>query len=315
MRAVFLGTPRFAVPALEAMVAAGHEVVAVYTQPDRPKGRGRELAQSPVKECALRHGLPVLQPERIRRPEPVAQLAQLNAEVMVIVGYGQIIPQSILDLPPRGIINVHASLLPRYRGAAPIQWSIARGETVTGNTTMRIDAGLDTGDILLQSRLEIGPDETAPELSERLAADGARLLVETLDRLDRITPQPQDHSQATLAPILRKEDGRIDWTQPATAIHNRIRGFQPWPGGYTAFRGQALQIWRARPASDARGDLAPGALRIDKRRLLAGCGGVSELEILEVQLEGKKRIPVDAFLNGQRVTPADAFISGEARPS
>ncbi len=302
MKTVFLGTPGFAVPTLERMVADGHEVTAVFTQPDRPKGRGQIPAPPPVKEAALRLGLPVFQPERIRRPEVVEQLGEFKAEVMVVVGYGQIIPQSIIDLPPHGIINVHASLLPRYRGAAPIQWAIANGETVTGVTTMRIDAGLDTGDILLMRETEIGPEETAPELASRLAVMGADLLSETLRALEAgtLNPQPQDHSQATYAPILKREDGLIDWSRPAQEIFNRCRGFLPWPGIYTYFRGQLLHIWKARPAQEkALGE--PGALRAAKRRLLAACGGDTVLELLEVQIEGRKRMSAADFLNGHRV--------------
>src|SRR5690242_8341584 len=244
LRVVFLGTPEFAVPSLEHLVdpAGSHRVLEVVTQPDRPKGRRQELTPSPVKEAALRHGIAVFQPERIRRPEAVEHLRALGADVMVVVGYGQIIPQSIIDLAPLGIINVHASLLPDLRGAAPIQWSIASGYERTGVTTMRIDAGLDTGDILDQWETPIGQDETAPELSVRLAEAGGRLLLKTLGALSggSARPLPQDNRRATFAPILKKEDGRIDWRCPAHQIHNRIRGFQPWPGAYTLFRGQSL---------------------------------------------------------------------------
>ncbi len=239
---------------------AGHEVLAVVTQPDRPKGRGQALAASPVKQAALRLGLPVYQPERIRTPGVARVPRGTRRGRHGGGGLRQIIPQSIIDIPPHGIINVHASLLPKYRGAAPIQWAIANGETRTGVTTMRIDAGLDTGDMLLQSETEIGPEETAVELSPRLARMGADLLVETLLRIEdgTIVPQPQDSAQATLAPMLKKEDGLIDWTRPAWEIHNRIRGFLPWPGCYTRFRGQQLQIWRARVGGEAKG--APGSL-------------------------------------------------------
>ena len=228
MNLVFLGTPSFAVPTLERIVEAGHRVVAVYTQPDRPKGRGGALATSPVKETALRLSLPVYQPERVRRPEVVEQLKQMNPEAMVVVGYGQIIPRTIIDIPPRGIINVHGSLLPKYRGAAPIQWAIANGEARTGVTTMRIDAGLDTGDMLLKWETAIGAEENAIQLGQRMSLAGADLLVETLAAT--IDPIPQDNSEASLAPILKKEDGLIDWTWPARKIFNRARGFLPWPG-------------------------------------------------------------------------------------
>jgi len=295
VKLVFMGTPAFAVPSLERTVEAGHEVAAVVTQPDRPKGRGQNDAMSPVKEAALRLGLAVQQPERVRRAEVVEQLRALAPEAMVVVGYGQIIPKAILDIPPLGIINVHASLLPKYRGAAPIQWAIARGETSTGVTTMRIDEGLDTGDMLLKWETAIGPQENAVELGRRLAVAGADLLVRTLAELPAIQAQPQDDSQATYAPILKKEDGKIDWTLSAREILNRIRGFEPWPGGYGFLRAQRFQIWSA-----AMGDqkLSPGALRAVNRKLYAGCGGGESIELREVQLEGKKRMPAAAFMNG-----------------
>ena len=302
MRLVFLGTPAFAVPALEACARAGHEIAAVLTQPDRPKGRGGRPAFPPVKDAALRLGLPVHQPERVRRPEALRLLASLRPEAMVVVGYGQIIPPAVIALAPLGIVNVHASLLPKYRGAAPIQWAVANGETTTGVTTMRIDAGLDTGDILLLRETPIGPEETALELSARLAAMGADLLVETLAGLaaGTIVPRPQDSSQATYAPILKKEDGALDWSWPAAKVHNRVRGFQPWPGAHTRFRGQTLNLWKTRIAAE-RLDAPPGTLHPRRPRLLAACGDGSALELLEVQLEGRRRISGEEFLNGQRV--------------
>lgn len=290
-----MGTPSFAVPSLERSVAAGHEVLAVFTQPDRPKGRGHKDAMPPVKEAALRLGLPVHQPERVRRPEIVEQLRALAPEAMVVVGYGQIIPKTILDIPPQGILNVHASLLPKYRGAAPIQWAIARGETRTGVTTMRINEGLDTGDMLLKWETAIGPEENAIELGQRLAVAGAELLVRTLAELQTIRPEPQDESQATYAPILKKEDGKIDWQLSPNEILNRIRGFEPWPGGYGFLRGQRLQIWSA-TVGDLK--LTPGTLKTVHHKLYAGCGRDESIELREVQLEGKKRMPVAAFLNG-----------------
>jgi methionyl-tRNA formyltransferase len=298
MELVFLGTPSFAVPTLEAVVAAGHRVLAVFTQPDRPKGRGGELSASAVKQTALRLELPVYQPERIRRSESVEQLKQLHPEIMVVVGYGQIIPQSIIDIPPKGIINVHASLLPKYRGAAPIQWAIANGETRTGVTTMRIDAGLDTGDMLLKWETEIGPEEDALELGRRLAEAGAQLLVRTLR--ENPTPVKQNPDEATLAPILKKEEGLIDWTWPAQKIFNRARGFLPWPGAYTTFRGQLFHIWKAR-VSEVHGTGDPGQLIVQKKRLLVTSGQATALEPLEVQLEGRKRVSTEAFLNGVRL--------------
>src|ERR1035437_9136966 len=264
MRLIFLGTPAFAVPTLEAIVEAGHEVAAVLTQPDRPRGRGQNAAASPVKQAALRLGLTVYQPERVRRPEAVEYLRGMASDAMVVVGYGQIIPQAAIDIPPQGIINVHASLLPKYRGAAPIQWAIARGETRTGVTTMRINEGLDTGYLLLKWETPIGPEENAVELGQRLALAGAELLVRTLAELPAIRPQPQDDSQATYAPILKKEDGKIDWQLSVQEILNRIRGFEPWPGGCGFLRGQRLQIWIAAVGEPA---LPPGTLRVMNHRL------------------------------------------------
>ncbi len=307
MRLLFLGTPDFAVPALEALVSHGHAVLAVISQPDRPRGRGQQPAAPPVKLCALRLNLPVHQPERIRQPEFVEWLASRKPEAMVIVGYGKIIPQSIIDIPPRGIINVHASLLPKYRGAAPVQWAIAGGETRTGVTTMRIDAGLDTGDILLQRETAIGPEETAVELGARLAVMGAELLIETLAGLEAgvIVPRPQDHSQASAAPMLTKEHGRIDWRRTAHEIANQVRGFVPWPGAYTHWRGQLLHIWKARPGGTASGP--PGSLDATKSGLNVACGQATSLEILELQLEGRKRLPAAAFLRGCHLVENDLF--------
>lgn len=310
MRVVFLGTPEFAVPSLAAL-AGRHEIAAVFTQPDRPKGRGNQLAESPVKAVARQLGIPVHQPERVRRAESVELLRGLAADLMVVVGYGQIIPQSIIDLPRYGILNVHASLLPKYRGAAPIQWAIANGETETGVTIMQIDAGLDTGDMLLKERTAIGPDETAPELSARLAPMGAELLCEAIRQIAAGTAirEKQNAAEATLAPILKKEDGLIDWRWPAARIASRLRGFTPWPGAYTSFRGQPISITRAK-AETLETDLAPGQLRAEKRRLFAGCGQRSALEFLEVQPAGKKRMTAEAFLNGYKITETD-FL-GEA---
>jgi methionyl-tRNA formyltransferase len=271
MRVIFLGTPEFAVPSLLAL-ASEHDVVAVFTQPDRPRGRSNQLSESPVKAAAKALGIPVHQPERIRRPESVDILRCLSPEIMVVVGYGQLIPQLIIDLPPHGILNVHASLLPAYRGAAPIQWAIANGETETGVTIMQIDAGLDTGNMLLKASVCIGADETAPELSARLALLGASLLLEGIRQIQRGTAacEKQKDEEATFAPILRKEDGRINWTLPAQQIDNRLRGFTPWPGAYTTFRGQQLSILRAKPAALA--GLSPGEMLIQKPLFLVGSG-------------------------------------------
>jgi methionyl-tRNA formyltransferase len=292
-----MGTPQFAVPTLKSLVDGGHSVAAVYTQPDRPKGRGQQLAVSPVKEEALRLGLPVYQPARVRTQ--VEELKAFAADAMIVVGYGHIIPQAIIDLPKHGIVNVHASLLPKYRGAAPIQWAIARGESTTGVTTMLINAGLDTGDMLLKWETPIAPDETAIDISPRLADHGASLLIETLARIETITPIKQNDSDATLAPILKKEDGQIDFNLPATEILNRIRGFQPWPGVYTHLRGQRFHVWRATAATNG---VPQGTFYQEHKRLYIGCGSGTALELLEVQLEGRKRMPVSVFLNGFTIT-------------
>lgn len=297
---VFCGTPHFAVPALEKLAAAGHRIRLIVTQPDRPKGRGLELVASPVKQSALKLNLPITQPDRIKTNEEFqSQLTAINADAIIVVGYGRIIPPWMLELPPLGNINLHASLLPKYRGAAPIQWAIASGETVTGNTTMRLDAGLDTGDMLLQKEMLIAPDDTAETLAPRLADMGADLLVETLAGLQAgtIHPRKQDDSQATIAPMLRKEDGAIDFSRSAHEILNRLRGFQPWPGAYASFRGKNLQILKARQAPEP---IAPAELKAIGDRLLAGAGANSSLEILEVQLEGKKRTNGKDFIHGYR---------------
>jgi methionyl-tRNA formyltransferase len=300
MRVVFLGTPDFAVASLNALISSGHQVVGVFTQPDRPKGRGKQLAESPVKSAARTVGLTIYQPERIRRPESFELVKSLAPELIVVVGYGQIIPQTIIDLPKHGILNVHASLLPKYRGAAPIQWAIANGETQTGVTIMQIDAGLDTGDMLLKAAVPIGVDETAPELSVRLSPLGAGLLIEALQQIatQSVCREKQDEAEATYAPMLKKEDGLIDWSRPAREIYNRLRGFAPWPGAYTTFRGQQLLVLSARVAEIAHA--APGTLQSDKRQLFVSCGENSALELLEVQLGGKKRMSAQAFINGYK---------------
>ncbi|HTM61743.1 MAG TPA: methionyl-tRNA formyltransferase [Burkholderiales bacterium] len=302
MKLIFCGTPQFAVPTLEHLVRAGYEVPLVVTQPDRPKGRGGELAAPPVKQAAQALELRVIQPEKIKQnAEFRAELEAARPRAIIVVGYGRIIPQWMIDLPALGNLNVHASLLPKYRGAAPIQWAIANGEAVTGVTTMRIDAGLDTGDILLQAAMPIRASDTAVTLGPRLAELGAALLIETLQRLDAgtLTPTPQDHPQASLAPILKKEDGLVDWRRSAMDTWNRFRGFQPWPGAYTSFRGKGLQITDARPAHESS-KLAPGEMAVADRKLLVGCGAESALEVLELQPEGKKRMGVGDFVNGYR---------------
>jgi len=291
------------VPTLEKLVAVGFQLSLVVTQPDRPRGRGMELTASPVKQSALRLNLPVIQPEKIKQNDEFrAQLEAIKPDAIIIVGYGQIIPQWMLDLPPLGNINLHASLLPKYRGAAPIQWAIARGESVTGVTTMRIDAGLDTGDVLLQQEIPIDPTDTAETISPRLAATGAPLTVDTLRKLQAgaLQPRPQDHSQATLAPILKKDDGRIDFSRSAQETFNRLRGFQPWPGAFTTFRGKNLNVWQA--AATEKG-IPAGELLVEGDRLFAGCAEGSALEVLQLQPEGKKRMPARDFVHGYHPQP------------
>ncbi len=304
---IFCGTPSFAVPTLEKLVSSGFHVRLVVTQPDRPKGRGLDLVASPVKQSAIALQLPVIQPERIKTNEEFrAQLTDVKPAAIIVVGYGRIIPQWMLDLPPLGNINLHASLLPKYRGAAPIQWAIAKGETITGNTTMRIDAGLDTGDILLQQELSISPEDTAETIGPPLAIMGASLLVETLQQLQAgtITARPQDNSQSSLAPILKKEDGVVNFNWSASEIVNRIRGFKPWPGVRTLFRGKALQIAKAREVITG-GSFAPSELEVSAARLLVGCGERTVLELLELQLEGKKRTTARDFIQGYRPVPGE----------
>jgi methionyl-tRNA formyltransferase len=301
MRLVFMGTPAAAVPTLERCIADGHEIVAVWTQPDRPAGRGNKLAPPPVKVRAEQHGLPVHQPEKIRHAAAKELFASYGADVAVVVAYGRILPPEFLAAPRFGCVNVHFSLLPKYRGAAPVNWAIVRGESETGVTTMFMDAGLDTGDILLQSATPIGPAETAPELLARLSITGAELLSRTLQQLGAIAPQPQDHAQATLAPVMQREDGLVDWHLTAEEIACRARGFQPWPNAFTTFRGAKLVIWRAVPAPETNA-AAPGTVILAKgEKLRIACGGGTVLQVEETQPEGKRRLPVKDFLNGARL--------------
>lgn len=307
MKLVFCGTPQFAVPSLENLVQAGFDVRLVVTQPDRPQGRGMELAAPPVKQSALNLRLPVIQPEKIKKNEEFQkQLGDLQPEAIIVVGYGRIIPPWMLQLPRLGNINVHGSLLPKYRGAAPIQWAIASGETVTGVSTMRLDEGLDTGDVLLQREIPIQPEDTAITLAPGLAALGADLLVETLRGLEqgRIAAVPQDHSRATLAPLLQKDDGLVVFSRTAEEIYNRLRGFQSWPGAYTQFRGKNLKIVWAKPVLEPV-SVAAGALAIRGDRLLVASGAGTVLELLQVQPEGKKAITAREFINGYRLVEGE----------
>ena len=309
MNLTFCGTPRFAVPTLERLVAAGHSVPLVVTQPDRPRGRGMELVASPVKEAAVRLGIPIAQPATIKTNDEFrAQLAALQPDAIIVVGYGRIIPQWMIDLPRFGNLNLHASLLPKYRGAAPIQWAIANGESVTGVTTMRIDTGLDTGDILLQREIPILREDTAETLAPRLASVGAELMVETLRALEggQIQPTPQGHSRATLAPILKKEDGRMDFSRPASDLFNRMRGFQPWPGAFTTFKTKTLQVHRAEPVQHPS-ELMPGTIAVEAGHFLVGCGQGTALDLIAVQIEGKRRMTAQEFINGYRPKTGDRF--------
>ena len=318
MKLVFCGTPRFAVPTLEALLAAGHEIPLVVTQPDRPVGRAQELTAPPVKRLALGAGLSVTQPDKIRNnAEFRAQLEAIAPDAIIVVAYGRIIPPWMLTLPRYGCINLHASLLPKYRGAAPIQWAIAMGEMVTGNTTMLLEEGLDTGPILLQQALAIDPSKTAVDLFEDLAIGGAPLVVHTVAGLEggAIVPKPQDHAHATLAPILQREDGRMDFaTRTATELKNRWRGFQPWPGAFTSLNGKNLIVHRMDVADGAPGAGAasalPGQVVARDGRLFVACAQSSWLELIELQLEGKKRMQASEFLRGLPPTPQSEFRLG-----
>jgi methionyl-tRNA formyltransferase len=308
VRLVFCGTPQFAIPTLEQLIGAGHAIELVVTQPDRVRGRDQDPSPPPVKVLAGTAGLPVVQPEKIKNnPELRARLEAIQPDAIIVVAYGRIIPDWMLQLPRWGNLNLHASLLPKYRGAAPIQWAVANGETVTGATTMRIDQGLDTGDILLQSTLAIEPDQTAEQLFAVLAENGASLMLDTLQGLEAgtIHPVPQDHAGASLAPILEREDALVDFNRSAREIYNRWRGFQPWPGAYTYFRGKKLTLHRMVPAGTTK--IPGGELMVDGGRLFVAAGSGTRLELLEVQVEGKKRMPVADFLRGAAPHPHESL--------
>jgi methionyl-tRNA formyltransferase len=306
VRVLFYGTPEFALPTLEALLRR-HEIVTVITQPDRPAHRGQRVTASAVKRRAVDAGLPILQPPRLRDPEWPERLAALGADVAVVVAFGQILPKAVLDAPRRGSINVHGSILPRYRGAAPIAWAIMRGETETGITTFQMDPGMDTGAMLLTARTPIGPEETAGEVSARLAPLGAQVLIDTLARLDSLTPVPQRHEDATLAPRLKKTDGALDWTRSAPALVNVVRGTNPWPGATTRTpRGSVLTIWRAR-AVDA-GAAPPGSI-VRHGETLAIAAGAGALVPLSVQAENRREQPWADYLRGARLEPGGAFTA------
>jgi methionyl-tRNA formyltransferase len=314
MRIVFCGTPEFAVPSLRALLANPEFTVeAVVTQPDRPRGRGQRVSPSPVKEVAAQAGVRIYQPASMKSDEARDFIAEIKPDAVVIIAYGQIIPRRLLDIPRLGWMNLHGSLLPKYRGAAPIAWAIINGEPKTGLTTMRLDPGLDTGPILMQREIEIGSDETAPELAKRMAELGAPLVSDSLIKFNRgeIMLIPQDSTQASYAPILTKEHGRIDWSLTSGEVHNRIRGLAPWPGAYSTFRGRLCHIW-GRPstsavAGDGMGTWEPGSLLVTNAVIEVVCGKGSRLQLEAVQLEGRKRISAREFVNGARLVSGEHF--------
>lgn len=302
MKVIFMGTPDFSVGTLEALVEAGHEVVLAVTQPDKPKGRGKEMQFTPVKEAALRHDIPVFQPKKVRDPECMEELRKYHADIMVVIAFGQILPQEILDMTPYGCVNVHASLLPKYRGAAPIQWSIIDGEEVTGVTTMQMDAGLDTGDMLLKTEIKIEADETCGSLHDKLAEAGAKLCVETLKALEEktVTPEKQGETPTAYAKMLDKKLGNIDWTMDAVSIERLIRGLNPWPSAYTMWNGKVMKIWRGE-VLEASGEQMPGTIVAVSKDSFTVQTGKGQLRILELQLQGKKRMDAAAFLRGYKL--------------
>ena len=311
LRIIFCGTPEFAVPSLRRLLSEpDFAIAAVVTQPDRPRGRGQQVSASPVKAVALEAGLDVYQPEKIKSDAAFDFFTRMAVDAVVIIAYGQIVPARLIALPRLGWINLHGSLLPKYRGAAPIAWAIANGETVTGLTSMQIDAGMDTGPMLLRHEMEIGPDETTPELARRMAEAGAPLIADTLDKLERgqIRPIAQDSSQATYAPLLEKEHGLIDWSRAARQIYNRMRGFAPWPGAYTSFRGQTCQLWgRPADAAMAARSEVQGSLIAAGDAVYVVCGEGSCLQVETVQIEGRKRVNAREFVNGARLAPGERF--------
>ena len=305
MKIIFMGTPDFSVGTLEALVEAGHEVVLAVSQPDKPKGRGKEMQFTPVKECALKYNIPVFQPKRVREAECIEELRKYNADIMVVVAFGQILPKEILEMTPYGCVNVHASLLPKYRGSAPIQWAIINGEEVTGVTTMQMDEGLDTGDMLLKTEIPIEAKETGGSLFDKLAAAGAKLCVETLEALQNktVTPVPQGETTTAYAKMLDKQLGNIDWTKTAAEIERLIRGLTPWPSAYTDWNGKVMKIWDAEVELDEMGteEAKPGTIvKVEKDAFYVQTGD-GLLKIRELQIPGKKRMDAGAFLRGYQV--------------
>ncbi|MCD8365745.1 MAG: methionyl-tRNA formyltransferase [Clostridiales bacterium] len=308
MKIIFMGTPDFSVDTLKALIDAGHEIVLAVTQPDRPKGRGKSVQGSPVKEAALAHGIKVYQPRRVREPESVEYLKTFHADIIVVVAFGQILPEEILEMPPYGCINVHASLLPKYRGAAPIQWAVINGEKVSGVTTMRMDEGLDTGDIILREEVVLEEKETGGSLFDKLSATGARLCVRTLAAIEDGTAvyTPQDHAQATKVGLISKKFGLIDWNMPAVKIECLIRGLNPWPSAYTKLNGKTYKIWDA-DVCNGNTEKAPGTVTSVKKDAILVQTGDGVLVLREVQLEGKKRMPCGDFLRGYAVDEGMRF--------
>ncbi|MBC7900761.1 MAG: methionyl-tRNA formyltransferase [Saprospiraceae bacterium] len=314
MRIVFMGTPKAAVPSLERILSDGHEIAAVYSQPDRPSGRGNRIAFSPVKEFALKHDLPVFQPVKVKTQDALAEFQSHKADTAVVVAYGRILPQTFLEAYPNGAINVHFSLLPKYRGAAPVNWAIVNGETRTGVTTIQMDAGLDTGDILLKRDTDIGPGETSIELMDRLSFIGADLISETLAMYNELSGQPQNHEEATLAPMMKREDGLIDWEMSGGEVANRIRGFQPFPGSFSAYKEQKISIWKAAEVSSLEFEISHirkcgEIIEAKGDNLFVQCGTETVLRIEEVQPEGKRRMSARDFVNGVKPIPGESFGS------
>lgn len=309
MKIIYMGTPDFSVGALEALMEAGHEVTAVVTQPDKQKGRDRKVRFSPVKECALKHGLPVLQPMKIKSPEAVKELRKYEADIFVVAAFGQILSREILEMPKYGCINIHASLLPKYRGAAPIQWAILDGESVTGVTIMQMNEGLDTGDILLQKEVAIEKTDTGETLFHKLSQTGAKLITEVLPLIEegKIRPIKQDEAKATHVKMLTKEMGKVDWKKDAAALERLVRGMNSWPSAYCTFRGKTLKIWQAEVLEDSGNDELPGKILTVTKDSIQVRTGSGILSIKEIQLEGKKRMPVKDFLLGYPVKAGEFF--------
>ena len=306
MRVIFMGTPDFSVGTLEALIQAGHQVVLAVTQPDKPKGRGGKMQFPPVKETALEHGIPVFQPRKVRESENVEELRKYQADVIVVVAFGQILPREILEMTPYGCINVHASLLPAYRGAAPIQWAVINGEKVSGVTTMQMDEGLDTGDMLLKTEVPLEPEETGGSLHDKLAAAGASLCVRTLKALEEgtVTPKKQGESPTAYASMLKKEMGEIRWEEPAISIERLIRGLNPWPSAYTGWQDKTMKIWEAEVLEEDRGQEPGTVVRVDKDGFLVQTGK-GLLKVTALQIPGKKRMEADAFLRGYSMEPGE----------